>query len=129
MSTEFDLTTAVSYLRDNNCNVAMEFAMDKNGYLLFNLRATPWKSSSMAGQMILVADYNVEDALVRLAENVERREWTALNWRVRLDEPGTYIPGNAWALLKPRVIASENGSEAPEGSHRSKDTREAPKGR
>jgi len=106
----------------------MEFAMDKSGYLLFNLRATPWKTSSMAGQMILVADYNVEDALVRLAENVERRDWTALNWRVRLDEPGTYIPGNAWALLKPRVSASENNSEALEREPRSKDTRQGPKG-
>jgi len=122
MSTEFDLTTSVSYLRDNNCNVAMEFTQDKDGYLIFNLRATPWRNSANAGMMILVGDYNVEDCLIRMAEAVERRDWTPLNWRVRMDEPGLYAPGRAWTVMRNARRELEKLQDDAEAASEAKDT-------
>jgi hypothetical protein len=129
MSSEFDLTTSVSYLRDNNCNVAMEFTQDNEGYLLFNLRATPWRNSANAGMMILVGDYNVEQCLIRLAECVERRDWTPLNWRVRMDEPGIYTPNRQWAVLRNARKELEKAQEDRESPSEAKDTSKGPKSR
>jgi len=129
MPQEFDLVTSVTYLRDNNCNVAMEFTEDKDGYLLFNLRATPWRNSANNGNMILVSDYNVEDALIRLAECVDRREWTPLNWRVRMNEPGSYSPGKSWALLRPAGDAPDNLQDGRQAAGRTDHTDSKPKGR
>jgi hypothetical protein len=94
------LEEAVVVLRDANVNATLEFTQDKDGYLIFNLRGTPWRNSANAGMMILVAAHQIEDCVVILAEMVEKRMWVPLNFRVRLDEPGAYSPGRQWTVMR-----------------------------
>lgn len=117
-----NLEDAVMLLRNENINVAVEFTQDKYGYLLFNVRGTPWSNSALKGNMVLVAEHDLHDAVILLAESIANRLWTPLNWRVRLDEPGNYVPGKAWTVLRGARSELENIVDEVQGHQRPKDT-------
>lgn len=83
--------TMMNYLPDllaARVNIMVEFYVESEDSVLFNVRATHWKGSSDANVMYLVADYDLNDAMVRLANSISCHNTVKLDWKARLATPG-----------------------------------------
>lgn len=94
------LDNAIDALTSQQVNLQLEFSTDKDGYILYQLRVLPWRNSVRQGQMILVADQTISGCLILAAENLNADRWASLNWRVVLNEPGSYVGYSGMAIVR-----------------------------
>lgn len=110
------LEECVEEIRSNQINIQLDFSVDRDGYILFQLRALPWRNAPRQGYMMLVAGHSISEALGLLADDLAADRWTALNWKIVLNEPGRYLGHNTANRIKDSSTAPDtrlNGKSAP----------------
>jgi len=117
-----EVLAACEYIREATVNIGMEFGQTVMGDTLFQLRATPWRNSSRGDVMILAAAPTIGDALILIADEIAENHWVPLNWKVRLDEYGTYVPALAWRSMRNGREELKKLPNGPQPHNREKDT-------
>lgn len=117
-----DVQAACDYIKEATVNIGLEFGLTVMGDTLFQVRATPWRGSARGDVMILVGAPTIGDALILCADEIAENHWVPLNWRVRLNEYGAYVPALAWRSLRNGRDELEKLSDPPKPIRKGKDT-------